>query len=915
MEIKIIQNKLKFLLFITIFTSIYCTYIPKRNLHILSTNSIDYTNYIRVKYKIEEISDSPILLFNSLYLSYISSMTLDGENLNVNNTYTFAKTGTYEIKIYLLKYLNNLEDLFRECIFLLEVDFGETIFSNVRSLKGLFRNCKNLKKINFGSLDTSNVVDMNGVFSSCSSLIAVDLSKFNTEKVYDMNYMFNSCIQLTSLDIINFNTKSVLSTKFMFSNCKSLTSLDLSNFDTSSVTNMNNMFDGCQMLLSLDLSKFNTKNVISLVYFLHNCFSLKSIDLSNFDTSHFEDISGMFLNCESLTSIDLTNFQTSNVVSMSQLFEGCSSLNILDVSKFITNKVQDMEYLFSRCKSLNYIDVSNFVTDNVEDMNHMFNGCEGLTSLDLTNFKTSKVFNMMGMFSGCRQLEYVDVRFFITTNLMYVSSIFSGCAKLRSLNLKNFDISGVNSVSSMFNGCKSLKYLNIENFNTKQVTQMDNMFKDCALLENLDLKYFDTSKVTTMENMFNGCLSLTSLDLNSFVTKKVINMNMLFANCKSLSYIDISNFNMINVKSYDLMFYSLPNIGYIFYNDDNVCVTCTKSYAASVKNFGRSHWCTASDQFGEYDGFEMFKNYTRDGILVQFYCKQDEDHSFQVQYVQMGRKIVPGAICDWEDDTMDVESVEKMLAAYNVSYKNIMKTVRANFKRLRAETLELRKDEEIYWSRKRDERVKNILKGIKKATSSNECIEFAKRVFKAKKYMRSADGVYGGSVMNDSDAVKTPLTYVYVFYEGKNQAEKDFLRWYFEDEGYEDAYYDVLNTAVFVFDKAGNIVNKYDGCAPIFMGTLMYITTMEDEGLYEGRTLYIVNIKTGKPIFSNPYGALGADDSQNYLEDIEDEMIEKVGRRCNIEDWFVVSPENGKAVAINYKNAKMVEITFESYMF
>ena len=371
---------------------------------------------------------------------------------------------------------------------------------------------------------------------------------------------------------------------------------------------------------------------------------------------------------------------------------------------------------------------------------------------------------------------------------------------------------------------------------------------------------------------------------------------------------------IMSMKTHSEGSYNLRGLE-VFYNDDNVCVTCTKSYAASVKNFGRSHWCTASDQFGEYDGFEMFKNYTRDGILVQFYCKQDEDHSFQVQYVQMGRKIVPGAICDWEDDTMDVESVEKMLAAYNVSYKNIMKTVRANFKRLRAETLELRKDEEIYWSRKRDERVKNILKGIKKATSSNECIEFAKRVFKAKKYMRSADGVYGGSVMNDSDAVKTPLTYVYVFYEGKNQAEKDFLRWYFEDEGYEDAYYDVLNTAVFVFDKAGNIVNKYDGCAPIFMGTLMYITTMEDEGLYEGRTLYIVNIKTGKPIFSNPYGALGADDSQNYLEDIEDEMIEKVGRRCNIEDWFVVSPENGKAVAINYKNAKMVEITFESYMF
>ena len=244
-----------------------------------------------------------------------------------------------------------------------------------------------------------------------------------------------------------------------------------------------------------------------------------------------------------------------------------------------------------------------------------------------------------------------------------------------------------------------------------------------------------------------------------------------------------------------------------------------------------------------------------------------------------------------------------------------MKTIRANFKRLRAETLELRKDEEIYWNRKRDERIKNILKGIKKALSSNECIELAKQVFIGKKYIGTQDNGFGGSVMKDSEAVKTPLTYVYVWYEGKTQGEQDLIRWYFEDEGYEDAYYDVLNSAVFVFDKAGNVVAKYDGCAPIFKGTLMYITTMEDDGLYEGRTLYIVNVKTGKPIFSNPYAALGADESQNYLEDIEEEMTEKLGRRWDIEDWFVVSPKNGKAVAINYKNAKMVEIPFESYMF
>ena len=39
-------------------------------------------------------------------------------------------------------------------------------------------------------------------------------------------------------------------------------------------------------------------------------------------------------------------------------------------------------------------------------------------------------------------------------------------------------------------------------------------------------------------------------------------------------------------------------------------MTCTTNYTASNHYFGMSHWCTASDREGNYDGYRMFLNYT-----------------------------------------------------------------------------------------------------------------------------------------------------------------------------------------------------------------------------------------------------------------------------------------------------------------
>lgn len=50
--------------------------------------------------------------------------------------------------------------------------------------------------------------------------------------------------------------------------------------------------------------------------------------------------------------------------------------------------------------------------------------------------------------------------------------------------------------------------------------------------------------------------------------------------------------------------------GYVqLYEDDGVKLTCTLTYAANCHYFGHTKWCTASDIYGEYSGWQQFKDY------------------------------------------------------------------------------------------------------------------------------------------------------------------------------------------------------------------------------------------------------------------------------------------------------------------
>ena len=138
-----------------------------------------------------------------------------------------------------------------------------------------FNQSDNLVEIIFK--DNTNLNSLNNMFQNCINIIEIDLSNFVISSVNSMDFMFSGCSSLTSINLTNFVTSSVTSMQFMFTGCSSLKSLDLSYFITSSVTVMQEMFSGCKSLTYLDLSYFDTSSVNNMQQMFKECVNLEYI--------------------------------------------------------------------------------------------------------------------------------------------------------------------------------------------------------------------------------------------------------------------------------------------------------------------------------------------------------------------------------------------------------------------------------------------------------------------------------------------------------------------------------------------------------------------------------------------------------------------------------------------------------------
>jgi len=367
----------------------------------------------------------------------------------------------------------------------------------------------------------------------------------------------------------------------------------------------------------------------------------------------------------------------------------------------------------------------------------------------------------------------------------------------------------------------------------------------------------------------------------------------------------------------------------VLYEDDNLRITCTKSYSASAHFYGKSHWCTASDQFGDYDGFEMFKDYTAgcwngDGILIQFVMRSKED-TYQIQYqVRDDGSITEGQCCDWEDNGSESRDISDSLSKYGLDYREIYeKYIVPNAVRLSTETYNTVMEEAIYYNRKKMLRLRAIFNGFDEGITCKTADEFARKVFANTNDIRleSEDGLYTGWRMRQNDG----FTQISIRYNGKNQSEKETLQRYWDDcdGNFEDRYGRLPNNySVYIFDSDGNIFKKWRGEISNYINRLMFITVGYNEELSDVRIAAIVDIRTYKEVAVNPFNHVTLEDTyyvidrniDKFLEALNDESSETIeAENIDSRDWFIYQPtreyfSEDKYVAINSETLE--QITF-----
>lgn len=213
------------------------------------------------------------------------------------------------------------------------------------------------------------------------------------------------------------------------------------------------------------------------------------------------------------------------------------------------------------------------------------------------------------------------------------------------------------------------------------------------------------------------------------------------------------------------------------YENDKVLVTCTTSYSASKKYYGDTHWCTASDIGGNYNGFKMFGDYTCNNeyednmILVQFVDKENREKTIQVAF-EDGLCIYQA--CDFFDHELDEEDVKNYINEV-IGLDNLERII--PWDELCEKTCQMYDEEYEYWEEKTITLIRKVNSDIKEKVKNGEYdSEMIAGITKAinNKWTRWFDNGILVNFVNTPERYKAEGTYVCTAY-------------------YYDKYYEALN--------------------------------------------------------------------------------------------------------------------------
>ena len=295
----------------------------------------------------------------------------------------------------------------------------------------------------------------------------------------------------------------------------------------------------------------------------------------------------------------------------------------------------------------------------------------------------------------------------------------------------------------------------------------------------------------------------------------------------------------------------------VLYEDENIKVTCTKSYTSSCREYGASHWCTASDIMGEWNGFQMFIEHTEHGdFLIQFIDKRDiEGDSYQAQFRVWGKNnIILQNLFDWNDKDLNgnTDYLEGLFSSCGLNYDDFMaKYVIPNAERLVEETKENIEDEIEYYDRRERVLEKNMLVKINSTMSSertiNKLIECVKKLIANNQDFTWDSCNFDGKHFDVSIEEKSPNYLVECSYCGTAN-EYDYVYRKFEqyliDSRWIKARY--LNL---LLDENFNLITTIHGALVEVINNVALFNDVTCTGVQWGETVsLLVDMRNGKTI-------------------------------------------------------------------
>lgn len=373
----------------------------------------------------------------------------------VEHTFNLSAFSGYQI--------TSLENAFKDCTELYEIDLSPLNLDFCTSFKRCFSGCTSLRTIKFGHQCTINVKDMSEMFYNCKVLLNIDTGGYaknqldwNTSQVLDISGMFCNCESLTNLQVDTFDVSNVLRMHKTFMNCKRLTSLRVGNWTPLQCLDGGFLFAGCQELRYLDMENWKFPNGVILRYMFYQCETLQYVNLSKWDFL-CQDMSSMFENCRCMETIDMEKLPLSAVFDVSNLYYDCESLISVKPPKGSANIGTTMVRLCANCSSLPEIEIiSKFSADARE----LYRNCKSMKKISILDHQMDNVKYMDDMFSNCSNLTVLDLSKQNCSPLT-ASCAFSGCTNLEVLDLSGFDFSNTD-LTKAFDDLPSLTIIIIK---------------------------------------------------------------------------------------------------------------------------------------------------------------------------------------------------------------------------------------------------------------------------------------------------------------------------------------------------------------------------------------------------------------------------------------------------------------------